>query len=205
MKNVNRQKLIQIGAKAMLAKSYHAVGIQEILTEADIPKGSFYHYFSSKEDFGVAIISYYGQQLAALIEERLADEALSPRRRMQEYFLAIREYYAKLGYGQGCLVAKLATEVAGASACMRFALKREFDGWLRLFAACIRQAQQAGEIADGHVPEELAEFIYSSWEGVLIRMQVNHDVRPLDMFIHYVFHQLLPLRSPAGDESCDKP
>ena len=56
MKTNTKEKLIKTGAKMMLAKSYHAVGIQEILTEVNVPKGSFYYYFDSKEAFGIAII-----------------------------------------------------------------------------------------------------------------------------------------------------
>lgn len=192
MKNVTREKLIRTGAKAMVAKSYHAVGIQEILSEVDVPKGSFYHYFDSKEAFGVAIIEYYGTHLANSIAQRLADGGASPRNRLKNYFLAIREYYAKTGHGQGCLVAKLATEVAEASPQMRGALKIEFDRWIELLTMCIREAQQTGEIASEHKPAALAEFIYTSWEGALIRMQVNHDLSSIDNFLDYVFNYLIP-------------
>lgn len=176
----------------MLAKSYHAVGIQEVLSKIDVPKGSFYHYFDSKEDFCVAIIKYYGEQLSKSITERLASRNCSPRNRLREYFLAIREYYQKTGYNQGCLVAKLAVEVAHSSPHIRMALKSEFDRWLQLFADCISEAQQQGEIDAGHNPDELAEFIYTSWEGALIRMQVNHDLSSIDNFINYVFRYVIP-------------
>ena len=176
----------------MVAKSYHAVGIQEVLSAVDVPKGSFYHYFSSKEDFGVAIIEYYGAYLSNTIAHRLVQQGGSPRGRIKDYFLAIRDFYAKSGHGQGCLVAKLATEVAEDSPRMRLALKDEFDKWSELFAACIREAQQAGEIAAEHEPAALAEFIYTSWEGALIRMQVNHDLSSIDNFIDYIFNWVIP-------------
>lgn len=194
MKTTTREKLIKSGAKAMLAKSYHSVGIQEVLAEVDVPKGSFYHYFASKEDFGVAIIEYYGEQLAGSLRERLSDGKLSPRRRLQEYFGAIREYYAAHGFGQGCLVAKLATEVADSSPRIRIALQNEFDKWTKLLAGCIAEGQQQGEIAREQDPEALAEFIYASWEGALIRMQVNHTINPIDNFMTYIFEQVLPAK-----------
>jgi len=184
----------------MVAKSYHAVGIQEILSEVDVPKGSFYHYFDSKEAFGVAIIEYYGTHLANSMMQRLACCEVSPRNRLKNYFLAIRGYYAKTGHGQGCLVAKLATEVAEASPQMRVALKMEFDRWIELLTVCIREAQQAGEIPGEHNPAALAEFIYTSWEGALIRMQVNHDLSSIDNFLDYVFHYIIPERSNTSYE-----
>ncbi|MDR7866383.1 MAG: TetR family transcriptional regulator C-terminal domain-containing protein [Sporomusaceae bacterium] len=176
----------------MLAKSYNAVGIQEILAEADVPKGSFYHYFDSKEAFGVAIIEYYGEQLANSIKGKLSKEDVSPRQRMLDYFLSIRSYYEQNGCGQGCLVAKLATEIAEASPRVRVGLKTEFDRWSKLFAECIAEAQAEGEILTDHDPGALAEFIYTSWEGALIRMQVNHNLNSLDNFLKYIFERVIP-------------
>lgn len=187
-----RQKLIKSGAKAMLAKSYHAVGIQEILTDVDVPKGSFYHYFDSKEAFGVAIIEYYGEQLANAIQKSVTNQTISPRQRIVAYFVSIRNYYVANGFGSGCLVAKLATEVANPSSDMRNALKREFDKWIGLFAECIREGQKGGEIVSEHSAEAMAEFLYTSWEGALVRMQVNSDLRPIDHFIEFSLDRILP-------------
>ncbi|HMM19923.1 MAG TPA: TetR family transcriptional regulator C-terminal domain-containing protein [Selenomonadales bacterium] len=192
MKNQTREELIKAGASAMLAKSYHAVGIQEILAEANVPKGSFYHYFASKEDFGIAIIEYYGAQLANSIQTKLSDRTLPPRQRLIAYFTAIKSYYANNGCGQGCLVAKLATEIGDSSPRMRAALRAEFDRWSRLFADCIAEAQQKGDISPDQSPEALAEFLYASWEGALIRMQVNRDLGPIDNFMKYIFEYLIP-------------
>lgn len=176
----------------MLAKSYHAASLQEVLAKIDVPKGSFYHYFDSKEDFCVAIIQYYGEQLSKSITESLYSRDYSPRNRLKEYFMGVRAYYQRIGYKQGCLVAKLAVEVAHSSPHIRRALQTEFDRWLRLFADCISEAQQQGEIAVEHHPDELAEFIYASWEGALIRMQVNHDLGAIDHFIQYIFTYVIP-------------
>lgn len=186
--------MIKAGARAMLAKSYNAVGIQEVLSEVDVPKGSFYHYFSSKEEFGVAIVEYYGEQLAETIRKRLSDIGLSPWHRMKEYFLGVRSYYASAGCSEGCLVAKMATEIANASPRIRMALKAEFDKWVGLFARCIEEAQALGEISPEHDAAALAEFIYTSWEGGLIRMQVDQELNSIDNFMAYMFEYVIPLR-----------
>lgn len=192
-KNNTRHVLIKAGAKAMLAKSYHSVGIQEVLAAVDVPKGSFYHYFASKEAFGIAIVIYYGEQLATAIRTKLNEGQSSPRERIRQYFKGIRDYYAKNGVGRGCLVAKLATEVADPGDGLRQELKRQFDQWTQLFAECIREGQIAGEIVDEPSAEILAEFLYISWEGALVRMQVNDDLNPLDIFIRYAIDRILPL------------
>jgi len=177
----------------MLAKSYHAVGIQEILTEVDVPKGSFYYYFDSKEAFGIAIVEYYGEQLAHAIRQTLTDSNNSPRKRIVKYFVLIRDYYAIHGCGTGCLVAKLATEVTNPSPSMRNALKQEFDKWTALFATCIKEGQDGGEINVGNEAEATAEFLYTAWEGALIRMQVNNDLGPIEHFITYALDRIIPI------------
>ena len=193
MKTNTKEKLIKTGAKMMLAKSYHAVGIQEILTEVNVPKGSFYYYFDSKEAFGIAIIEYYGEQLANAIRKTLTDSNYSPRKRIVKYFILIRDYYAINGYGTGCLVAKLATEVTNPSVSMRNTLKEEFDKWIALFATCIREGQRQGEINLDNEAEAMAEFLYTSWEGALIRMQVNNDLGPIEHFITYALDIIIPI------------
>lgn len=191
MKNTTKEKLIKTGAKAMLAKSYHAVGIQEIVKEADVPKGSFYHYFDSKEAFGVAIIEYYGEYLAKLIAEKLSDDRYSPRERIRNYFLGIREYYNVHGCGRGCLVAKLAMEVENPGPAMVDALRREFKRWTALFSVCIEEGQKKGDISPDYEAQTMAEFLYTSWEGALVGMQVNRDLRPVEKFID-ALDQILP-------------
>ena len=197
MSNITQEKLkklIRIGARAMQAKSYHAVGIQEILSEGYVPKGSFYHYFASKEEFGTAIIEYYGNQISTSIAQKLAPSEVPARQRLIEYFRSIRGYYAIVGCGQGCLVAKLATEIGNESPMMRLKLKEQFDSWTRLIAVCIREAQTDGDISAEYNPDALAEFIYMSWEGALIRMQLNLNLAPLDNFITYISEKLLVKR-----------
>ena len=193
MNTNTKQKLIKTGAKMMLAKSYHAVGIQEILTEVDVPKGSFYYYFDSKEAFGIAIIKYYGEQLANAIKGTLTDEKNPPRKRIVEYFTLIRDYYAINGCGTGCLVAKLATEVTNPSIAMRNALQQEYDKWIALFIICIKEGQGQGEISVDNEAEAMAEFLYTSWEGALIRMQVNNNLQPIEHFITYALDRIIPI------------
>jgi TetR/AcrR family transcriptional repressor of nem operon len=60
-----REKLLEVGAQAFAEKSFNSCGLAEILQRAGVPKGSFYHYFSSKEDFGVALIE---KEMAAYLE-----------------------------------------------------------------------------------------------------------------------------------------
>jgi len=50
-----RKRIIETGAAIIHRKGFNHTGIQEILNAAKVPKGSFYNYFKSKEDFGLQI------------------------------------------------------------------------------------------------------------------------------------------------------
>ena len=51
-----RDDLIRVGRDLIVRQGFNATGLSDILTTAGVPKGSFYYYFESKEDFGLAII-----------------------------------------------------------------------------------------------------------------------------------------------------
>ena len=57
-KEHKREAIIASGAELMLRKGYHGTGVQEIVDGANVPKGSFYHYFNSKEDFVVSAMEH---------------------------------------------------------------------------------------------------------------------------------------------------
>ena len=54
-----RQHILDIAYPLMLRKGFTAVGLAELLSAAQVPKGSFYHYFGSKEAFGEAVLEAY--------------------------------------------------------------------------------------------------------------------------------------------------
>jgi TetR/AcrR family transcriptional repressor of nem operon len=54
-----KERILEAAEEIMLAKSFHSVGLNEILTAVQVPKGSFYHYFPSKEQFGVELLRHY--------------------------------------------------------------------------------------------------------------------------------------------------
>src|SRR5256885_1565263 len=85
-KNVTKQKIVETGMSLMLQKGYNHTGILEVLQRVDLPKGSFYHYFSSKEEFGMAVLEHFVNLHNVMIERYLTDQSLTPLNRMRRYF-----------------------------------------------------------------------------------------------------------------------
>lgn len=70
---------------------------------------------------------------------------------------------------------------------LRTRLANIFIEWRAPFAACIAQGQATGEIPATFAPEDLAEFLLSSWEGAILRMKVERHAEPLERFKSIVF------------------
>lgn len=195
--NPTKDRLIKAGAEAMLLKSYHAVGIQEILATTDVPKGSFYYYFKSKEEFAQAIIEYQAAKITADMEHRLS-ETLSPRRKLKEYFRMIRQDQVKTAYTYPCLLAKLAAELGDTIPTIRQTVKDHLNKRLEIIAECIIEAERRGETEPALDPLRTAETIYMAWEGALIKSCIDQTASALDTFINHTIDKLLPERQTTA-------
>lgn len=81
-----REHILVTGQRIMAGKGFSAVGLKEILEESDIPKGSFYYYFSSKEDFGVAMLEHYFEDYLDDLNQTLAEPGLNNAQRLVNYW-----------------------------------------------------------------------------------------------------------------------
>ena len=93
MKKNTKKKIIEKGAEIIHLKGFYHTGIKEILDATGVPKGSFYNYFKSKEDFGLQVIDYYVEQFSFLMETVMKDTSLSPIDKMRKVLLFFIEYF----------------------------------------------------------------------------------------------------------------
>lgn len=197
MKNTaTRDKLIDSGALLISQQGYNATGINAVLKTCGVPKGSFYHYFSSKEDFGLAVIerfaSAYDETLVALLE----DSDTPPLERLRHYFASGRDHMNDCDHATGCLIGNLGQELSGQSDTFRDALNLVFQRWEQRFVRCLQDAQARGDIATHTAPEALAGFILTGWEGAILRAKTLKSVAPMEQFETILFQQVLVRPSP---------
>ncbi len=190
-----RDRLLEVGAQAISDKSFNSCGLAEILRRAGVPKGSFYHYFSSKEDFGVALIEKASEQYMELLRPILSDRRRSPLARLRGVFELSRAECLANGAARQCLIPKLALETSQLSESVHAAVKFAYDQWCALLARVIREAQAAGELGRSHDPGRLANVLVMLWEGATIRMQIDRSLQPVDDFLAFVFDSLLKERT----------
>ena len=186
-----RERILEVGAQAIADKSFNSCGLAEILQRAGVPKGSFYHYFGSKEDFGVALIEKASAEYVELLRPIVGDRKRTPLQRLRAVFELSREECMANGAARQCLIPKLALETSQLSEPVHAAVKCAYDQWSALIARVIREAQAAGQVARSHDPDRLANVLVMLWEGATIRMQIDRSLQPVDDFLSFVFDSLL--------------
>jgi TetR/AcrR family transcriptional regulator, transcriptional repressor for nem operon len=189
-----RARLLQAGSELVVQKGFNGCGLSEILTAAGVPKGSFYHYFGSKEEFGVALIEHTRDGYLEDLKPILGDRKLTPLARLRRIFEVCRDECAADGPPPECLIAKIGLETAHLSAVVHAAVRCAYQQWSALLAQVIREGQAAGEIDRGHDADRLGNVLVMLWEGASMRMQIERNVSPLNDFLIFVFDTLLPLR-----------
>ncbi len=197
-----RDDLIQVGRNIVVRQGFNAAGLSNILATAGVPKGSFYYYFESKEDFGLAIIEDFVSEYQQKLATSLGNKELSPLARLSSYFeLGIAEMETS-DCTSGCLIGNLAQEMSAQNELFRDRLDQVFTAWEMQFANCIEDAYAAAELADGGNALELAKFILLGWQGAMLRAKVTQSTAPLHTFIQILFgqilHQPVPARSAAS-------
>lgn len=187
-----RELLLRAGLEILTEKGFSVTGIEEILARVGVPKGSFYHYFGSKEDFGLELIQRYAEFFARKLDSHFLDTALSPCGRVQAFIDDAKMGMARFGFRRGCLIGNLGQEMAALPESFRDRLKNTFEDWQHRLAACLVEAQKARELNDELVPDQVAAFFWIGWEGAVLRAKLERSAAPLDVFARYFFAGLAP-------------
>ncbi|MDK8874245.1 TetR/AcrR family transcriptional regulator [Paracoccus sp. SSJ] len=174
--------LIRTGVAILTEKGFSAVSIDDILSSAGVPKGSFYHYFPSKEAFGMALIDAYAGYFARKLDRWFNDETRLPLQRLSNFFVDAKAGMARFGFRRGCLVGNLGQEMGVLLESYRHRLAAVFHDWEARTARCLRAAQVAGQIGADADCDRLARFFWIGWEGAVLRSKLEQDPGPLDEF-----------------------
>ena len=182
-----RTLLIRTGVAVLTQKGYSSVGLDEILRLAQVPKGSFYHCFASKEAFGQALIAAYASYFARKLDRWLLDASVPPLQRLHHFIDDAIHGMARYDFARGCLVGNLGQEMGALPESFRLRLRETFEDWQRRTADCLRDAQDAGELSPALDPHQLATYFWIGWEGAVLRSKLEHSPAPLELFAHFFF------------------
>ena len=186
-----REELIEVGLKQIHSAGYTATGINQILELADVPKGSFYHHFASKDAFAKEILEHYNFGEQKRWESFLGDTKVSPLKRLRRYFKEMIAIYGRRGRSAGCLLGNMTLDVAEHNPALRGVLRKSFDCWQNAIAKTIREAIEEHELPKTANADELAAVLVNAWEGAQVRTKVEQSDKPLELFLDLTFNVLL--------------
>jgi TetR/AcrR family transcriptional repressor of nem operon len=175
-----RRHILDAGHALVVRRGFVAVGLSEILKAAQVPKGSFYHYFGSKEQYGRALLERYVSDYGARLDALFRDDGTCARERLLRYWHAWQTEQLDDGNGQGCLVVKLGAEVADLSDEMRVVLRDGVERLVARIAAMLEAGVHDGSLLPVADARGLAQTLYQLWLGAALVAKLRRDPGPFD-------------------------
>lgn len=175
-----RDRILATGQRIMGGKGFSAVGLNEVLSAAGVPKGSFYHYFGSKDAFGEALLDTYFAQYLAAMDVTFSQPGQSKAEQLQAYFHDWMDSQSFEDCQGKCLAVKLGAEVADLSPSMRAALQRGTAGIIARLAQAIQHGVAEGSLCVHGTPVIVAQSLYQLWLGASIMVKIVRTAQPFE-------------------------
>jgi len=178
-----REMLIRCGTEILTEQGFMATGIDTVLKRVGVPKGSFYHYFDSKEAFGQAVLESYAGYFARKLDRWLLDASLPPLQRLRGFVDEAKAGMARHEFRRGCLVGNLGQEVTLLPDSYREQLDAVFRSWELRLSRCLQAAQAAGDWRWTRTARPWRVFFWIGWEGAVLRARLVRSDVPLEIFM----------------------
>jgi TetR/AcrR family transcriptional repressor of nem operon len=186
-----RQRLLERGVEVLAQRGYHGTGLKELLDTVGVPKGSFYNYFNSKEQFGAAVIEHFVEQVAARMDAAFEEVDVDALATLRVFFAKELSLHQVAGL-RGCLLGNLGAELGCSQELCRQALANGLQGMKDRFTRVLSRGQEQGRVRTDITAGDLADFLVDGYEGAQLRMQVEGSIEPLRRFTALVVEGFLP-------------
>jgi len=181
-----KEMILEKGLELISLKGFNNTGLQEILSSAQVPKGSFYHYFCSKSDFGLQVIDY-GASLFFEGKENVFKQDIPPLEKISRFIQNQVNHYKGKPCSCNCLFGNLTSEMADSSDEFRLKLNSVFAKWAGFIQEALEEAENLGQITLPSDAATVSWFFITGWEGALIQGKLQQSVQPLENFENLFF------------------
>ena len=178
-KESKKNLLLDHGVTMIMEKGYYGTGLQEILDTVNIPKGSFYNYFKSKEDFGSEVIQHYIEPYITLLTTHLQQSEGDALGALKRYYNELITEIEKAEFKGGCLLGNLMGEIGDTSEVCNKALKTAVTRYRDLIQSCLSKAQQQGTVRIDKSSRDMADLLVNTWQGALLRTKIEKSSLPV--------------------------
>jgi len=186
MNNSTKERMLVLGMTMLLRHGYNDLGIQAVLKETGVPKGSFYHHFASKEGFALQVVDRYMDEVHKGLDASLSDRSLVPLDRVRKFFESTRDKYREDGY-LGCMLGGLGQELSGVNPVFQEKIEACLGTIAGRIASCMQEAQASGGLPADTDPRSMASLLVNCWEGAALRSRLCRDPAPLDSMLDFYF------------------
>ncbi|MDZ4148676.1 MAG: TetR/AcrR family transcriptional regulator [Flavobacteriaceae bacterium] len=177
-----KEDILEKGISLMCKGGYHQTGIAEILKECEIPKGSFYNFFESKEQFTLQAINQYTNGLIEILDVLKVNAKLNGFEKIEHYFLEVAEKHKQDNFKNSCLLGNLSTEISTGNERITAVVLQAKNRIKEALASFVDEAQNEKLIDPSFEAAALADFILDAFYGVVARMKVLQNDKPLRDF-----------------------
>jgi TetR/AcrR family transcriptional repressor of nem operon len=188
-----RNALVWCGTELLTERGFQITGIDEVLKRVGVPKGSFYHYFKSKDHFGHAVIDNYEAYYAKKMDRIFGDSSQPPLQRLVNFTANAKNGMVKFDFKRGCLIGNLGQELAALDTQFRERLEGVLVSWEKRIAECLSESIDIGELAPGQDPQALSRFFWVGWEGAILRSKLMRSLEPIDQFTSIFFRSVIKI------------
>lgn len=193
-----KTRLLDFGVQVLRDRGYHGAGLKEILDLAQIPKGSFYHYFKSKDHFGAAVIQHYTDKVIDECDLWMATPGVGGLTALTKYLVSFMERERSNGFAEGCLLGTLGAEIGGNGEVCLQALKIAMRRVQERFSEALQRGQKEGTVRTDLQASSMAALLLSAWEGAIMRMKVERSTDPLEEIFEHLVNRYFSKDITAG-------
>ncbi|MCF5233325.1 MULTISPECIES: TetR/AcrR family transcriptional regulator [unclassified Pseudomonas] len=193
-----RQAILDTAQVIVGRKGFSAVGLNEILQAAEVPKGSFYHYFNSKDAFGVVLLDSYFDHYVNGMQQLFDQPEVSGFAKLMRYWHSWVDNQTGCTDTGKCLAVKLGAEVSDLSEPMRLALQRGTARTIELLAQALQHGIEDGSLQAQPHAESLARRLYALWLGTSVMSKITRTSAPFDEALLLTQHLLQPIDRGTG-------
>jgi TetR/AcrR family transcriptional regulator, transcriptional repressor for nem operon len=188
--DTTRQILLDIGLRLFSVRGYHGTGIKEIVDAANVPKGSFYNYFKSKEDFGIEIIREHSKKFWQIWNEVFDTNDADPLNALCNCFEIMIESYSECSISSFSAVSLIASEICQSSDVCRNAMLSIIDEMSSRLAEQLNKAQIIGVARSDIDSNEMASLFWDAWMGTLVHMKIINSHEPARLCAHLFLNKI---------------
>lgn len=181
-RELKKDYLIDAGLSVMATRGYNGTSIKDIVDAAEVPKGSFYTYFKSKEDFAIAALEKVADERMQNGRKLLSDRSIAPLERLTIYFTESINRIEAEEKG-GCFIGNMCQEMSESSEAIRLKVRQMLRNKTQAVEDVLEEARLDGSLKSQLPSPVLAEFLFNAWEGTLMRMKASKCREPFDALL----------------------